>query len=147
MSLLCDDAFCLLELQQGRGLTSHGLGICRRIISQYREECRQLDDNTRLWGDDGRTLKQVDALGDCIAVFCAVWVACPLIVQCPCELYMTPAPDHAQDMAADERALRQALAGLEAALNGDLQTLATFREVCAPNVLPLNTDDLAVVTK
>ena len=35
----------------------------------------------------------------------------------------------AQDMADDERALRQALAGLEAALKGDLQTLATFREV------------------
>jgi hypothetical protein len=34
-----------------------------------------------------------------------------------------------QDMADDERALRQALAGLEAALKGDLQTLATFREV------------------
>jgi hypothetical protein len=35
----------------------------------------------------------------------------------------------AQDMADDERALRQALAGLEAALKGDLQTLAAFREV------------------
>ncbi len=34
-----------------------------------------------------------------------------------------------QEMAADERALRQALAGLEAALKGDLQTIAAFREV------------------
>jgi hypothetical protein len=40
-----------------------------------------------------------------------------------------------QDMAADERTLRQALAGLEAALKGDLQTLATFREVREPGAL------------
>ena len=42
-----------------------------------------------------------------------------------------------QDMEDDERALRQALVGLEAALKGDLQTLATFREVCAGIDLPL----------
>ena len=40
-------------------------------------------------------------------------------------------------MADDERALRQALAGLEAALKGDLQTLATFREVRAGVDVPL----------
>lgn len=31
----------------------------RKIISQYREESRQLEENGRLWGDEGRTLKQV----------------------------------------------------------------------------------------
>ena len=35
-----------------------------------------------------------------------------------------------QEMAADDQALWQALAGLEAALKGDLQTIAAFREVC-----------------
>ena len=33
-----------------------------------------------------------------------------------------------QDMAADERALGQALTGLQAALTGDVQAIAVFRE-------------------
>jgi hypothetical protein len=32
---------------------------CRKVVSQYRDEGRQLDENPRLWGDEGRTLKQV----------------------------------------------------------------------------------------
>lgn len=32
---------------------------CRQAISQQREDCRQLEGNQRLWGEEGNTLKKV----------------------------------------------------------------------------------------
>jgi hypothetical protein len=55
--------YCLISCTSAwdSAVCSSMLQSCRKIVAQYREESRQLDDNPRLWGDEGRTLKQVGA--------------------------------------------------------------------------------------
>ena len=48
-------------MRNSAAMCSSMIQSCRKIVAQYREESRQLDDNPRLWGDEGRTLKQVGA--------------------------------------------------------------------------------------
>lgn len=61
-----------------------------KMITQQREDCRMLSENQRLWGSEGKQLKE--------------------------------------EVAQDEAMLRQAMAGLNAVLQGDIKTLSVFRE-------------------